>query len=176
MDQKIIPDGAVNDNEWRALKNKRILWILREVNDFAGDLRELLNEPKKLYEYRNWKATYGLVAKVSYGLLHNKWVEDVDSIVKEDNILRKIAVVNVNKLGGKEKASISKLRKTASQFYDYIFEQIKDLNPDIVILGGTREVLPKDRIKKEWIAAYHPGQRKIKHKQYYDRIVSKLKG
>jgi hypothetical protein len=152
--------------------------VLREVNDYPGDLRDLLNDSKELCRYSRWKATYGLVAKISSGLLNNKWDEDADRLVKVENILQKIAVININKLGGKEKSSISKLRKAAKEFYSqYILEQIKALDPDIVILGGTAEVLPEEDIAKhKWIPAYHPGQRKIKHKQYYDRIVKRLKG
>jgi hypothetical protein len=173
----VVLDGAVNNDQWNSQKDKRILWILKEVNDFAGDLRNLLNDPDELYKYSKWKLTYGLVAKVSYGLLNNKWVEDADSLVKGENILQKVAVINVNKLGGKEKSSIPKLRKAAKDFYDkYILKQIESLDPDIVILGGTAEVLPeKDIMKNKWIPAYHPGQRKITHKQYYDLIVKKLK-
>jgi len=175
---KAIPDGAVNNEEW-GKATKRILWILKEVNDFAGDLRTLLNDPDELYKYSRWQATYGLIAKVSYGLLTGKWVEDADRLVKDEKVLQKIAVINVNKTGGTATSDAQKLAEAAERFHEVIFKQVEFLDPDIVILGGVGEVLsnwlPKKDTKRQWSTVDHPGQRKLTHRQYYDLIVKKLK-
>jgi hypothetical protein len=174
-----VLDGAVNNDQWSSQKDKRILWILREVNDFAGDLRNLLNDPNELCKYSRWQATYGLIAKASYALLNDKWIEDADSLVKNEKILQKIAVINVNKTGGTATSEAQKLAEAAERFHEVIFRQVEFLDPDIVILGGVGDVLsnwlPKNDTKRQWIAVDHPGQRKLTHRQYYDLIVKKLK-
>lgn len=176
---KAIRDGAVNEESWSKLPNDRILWILKEANDFLGDLRDLLNNPEKLYQYSNWKATYGLVAKVSYGILNRlewgQWADDVDKLVKEDRILQKIAVINVNKSGGGSTSDERILTEAAEKFHDIIFKQIELLDPNIVILGGVNQFIskwiPKDDTNRKWIVASHPGQRDLTHQQYYDLIL-----
>jgi hypothetical protein len=174
-----VLDGAANAKEWSRLPTgKRILWILKEVNDYAGDLRSLL-EPTELCGYSKWQSTYGLVAKVSYGVLTGKWIDDAERLVKDENILQKIAVINVNKLGGTNKTDSQSLSEAAEKFHDLLFRQVELLDPGIVILGGTAETLSKwlheNNTRRKWIIADHPGQRRLTHKQYYDVIVKKLR-
>jgi len=171
-----ILDGATDNKEWSKLpKEQRILWILKEVNDYAGDLRSLL-DPTELCGYSKWQATYGLIAKVSYGILTGKWVEDADRLVKDEKVLQKIAVINVNKLGGTNRTNQQNLAEAAEEFHDIILKQIELLDPDIIILGGVKNVLskwlPDNDAKRKWIIADHPGQTKITHKEYYDKVVN----
>ncbi len=174
-----VLDGAINNDQWSSQKDKRILWILKEVNDYSGDLRNLLNDPNELCKYNRWKSTYGLVAEVSYGLLIGKWIEDADRLVKDEKILQRIAVLNINKVGGTAKSDDKRLREAAERFHEVIFKQVELLDPDIVILGGVGNVLskwlPSNDTKRKWIAVLHPGQRTLTHKRYYDLIVKKLK-
>jgi hypothetical protein len=169
-----VLDGAVNDEAW-SRQSTRLLWVLKETNDFSGDLRLLLGNPVELCLYKHWQATYGLVAKASYGLLTGKWVEDAEMLVKDERIFQKIAIVNVNKVGGHSTASHSELVKAAERFHDVIMKQIEFLDPAVVILGGvgTRLLrgIPKTRTV---VTMYHPNQRTITHRQYYDRIVKQL--
>ena len=69
-----VLDGAVNEESWSKLSNNRILWILKEVNDYPGDLRDLLkqfaNDPNPSGIYANWQNTYGAVAQVSHGIIN----------------------------------------------------------------------------------------------------------
>jgi len=172
-----VLDGAVNNDQWCSQKDKRLLWILKEVNDFAGDLRDLLNDPNELCKYSRWKSTYGLVAEVSYGLLTGEWVEDADRLVKDEKILQKIAVINVNKTGGTAKSETQKLVEAAERFHEVIFKQVQFLDPDIVILGGVGDVLskwlPSNDTKRTWVSVGHPNRKA--HKPYYDLVVKKLK-
>ena len=185
-DKDIILDGAVDNDRWNSRKDKRILWILKETNEFPlnNDLRELLNKlatvpnPNKIYN--RWKASYGLVVKVSHGLLNNfdrlgDWANNVDAI---RGVLKDIAVINVNKYPGVSKSDLRKLAEFAEEFHEAILEQIKSLDPNIIILGGVGDVLskwlPKDDVQRKWIMADHPGQRTLTHKQYYDLIIKQL--
>jgi len=178
----IVLDGAVNNEEWGKLTENRILWVLKETNDYAGDLRELLrqfadaSDPNKIY--KNWKNTYGAVVQVSYGILNGclewgEWAEKVNEIRKT---LHKIAVLNVNKLGGKERTDMSKLKESPKE--NFTLKQIDLIDPDIVILGGVVDVIlwPKNDSKRKWIPTDHPGQTTVTHKEYYESIIKKLKG
>lgn len=182
----IILDGAVDNDRWNSHKDKRILWILKEANELPlnNDLRELLNKlatmpnPNKIYN--KWKSTYGLVVKVSHGLLNNfdslgDWANTVDTV---RGVLKEIAVINVNKRAGVNKINPKELREVAEEFHNKILEQIKLLDPDVVILAGTGEVLgkwlPSNDTRRKWISVLHPGQRTLTHKQYYDLIVKKI--
>ena len=180
---KAIRDGAVNEDSWSNLPNNRVLWVLKEVNDFMGDLRNLLNNQEELYKYSNWKATYGLVAKVSYGILNQlgwgEWAENVDKLVKEDRILQKIAVININKCGGTSASDPKALTEAAEKFHDIIVKQIELLDPNVVILGGVNDFiskwLPMNDTNRKWLVAPHPGQRDLTHQQYYDLILKELR-
>jgi len=180
----VILDGAVNSERWNNNKGKKILWILREANECPkdNDLRKLLNElasvpnPNKIYN--KWKSTYGLVVKVSYGLLNGydklgDWANDVDAI---RSVLKDIAVINVNKYPGVSISNLTKLSEYAEEFHETVLGQINSLNPDIVILGGVENLLskwlPKHGSRRKWISAVHPGQRILSHKEYYDRVVN----
>ena len=175
---KAVLDGAVNEDSWSDLPKNRILWILKEVNDFPGDLRNLLNNQEELYKYSNWKATYGLVAKVSYGIFNQlewgEWVENVDKLVKEDRILQKIAVINVNKCGGGSASDSKALFEAAEKFHDIIVKQIELLDPNVVILGGVNEFiskwLPEFTKGREVIIAGHPCRKT--HQKYYESIIN----
>lgn len=179
---KAVLDGAVNNEEWGKLTKNRILWVLKETDDYAGDLRELLRQfadasnPNKIYN--RWKSTYEAVVQVSYGILNGylewgEWAEKVNEIRK---VLHKIAVINVNKLGGKERTNMSELKESPKE--NSTLEQIDSLDPNIVILGNVVDVIswPKDDVKRKWISTYHPGQTTVTHREYYESIIKKLKG
>ena len=80
------------------------MWVLKETNEFPKnkDLRVLIREISSALDpntvYNRWKATYGLVVKVSHDLLNDLkwggWADDVDALVKNEKILEKIAVIN----------------------------------------------------------------------------------
>ena len=186
-DAEVVLDGAVDNDQWSGQKDKRILWILKETNECPrdNDLRKLLNElastqkPNKIYA--KWKATYGLVVKVSYGLLNGydelgKWADNVDTA---RGVLKEIAVINVNKRAGINKTDSKKLLKDAEEFHDTILKQIELLDPDIIILGGVKSALskwlPDNDSRRKWIAVDHPGQRRLTHRQYYNSILEHLK-
>lgn len=187
-ERTLILDGAINLDRWNSNKLKKILWILRETNECPrdNDLRKLLNElasvanPNKIYN--KWKATYGLVVKVSYGLLngYNKlgdWADDVNAI---RGVLQDIAVINVNKYAGVSTSDLKKLFGYAEEFHQTILDQINSLNPDIIILGGVESILskwlPKNDSRRKWISTTHPGQRLLSHKDYYERIIKVAEG
>jgi len=183
----IVFDGAVNDDSW-ADNSVRILWILKETNEFPKDkdlrvlLREISNAQDPNEIYNRWKATYGLVVKVSHGILNNlewgEWADGVDVLVKNEKVLEKIAVINVNKRAGHAQSDAKVLSEAAKEFKDMILQQIELLDPAIIILGGVSDVIsewvPEFSKSRKIAAANHPGQMSINHQEYYDLIRRKL--
>ena len=180
-----VLDGAVNEDFWSNLPKNRILWVLREVNDYPGDLRDLLkqfvNDPNPSGIYANWQKTYGAVVQVSYGIITGcrewgSWTDNIDGIRK---VLNEIAVINVNKLGGGSVSDSRTLTEAAEKFHEEIIKQIELLDPNIVILGGTKDFiskwLPMNDTSRKWIAAPHPAQRNMTRQQYYDLILKEVR-
>jgi len=176
-----ILDGPVTEDYWSVYDNKKVLWVLRETNgsfeeNFHNDLRKLLlacadNPNPNESVYNRWKATYGLVVKVSYALLNNEWIENVDNI---RSVLKKIAVINIDKRPGGNRFSRKKLKEAQEKFGDIIDTQIDLLKPDIIILGNTFNYI-SDYIKRRGtiIDMPHPGQIRITHKKYYEELLAK---
>jgi len=190
QDPAIALDGAVDID--RYLKAKpRILWILREANQVGNlwDLRKYFRE--ELFSYNRWKSTAGVMTCVSHGLLNQRmqwgpWAQNENVRVIAD-CLRDVAVININKRGGLSRVDWGRLGSASSDFSDIIERQIEALQPDIIILGGTRDFLP-DRLKNQlkhldysdhnsaridnaiYIHAYHPNQSSITHEQYYESV------
>jgi hypothetical protein len=88
--QKEVTDGILCPKKFgKYPKSKhRILWILKEANDPKGGgwsltdfLTTRVDKSEGLFHYTRWAATFGLVIKVSYGLL-NGFI-DYDKIEKD---------------------------------------------------------------------------------------------
>jgi hypothetical protein len=86
----ICKDGIINESHYQGASSK-LLFILRETNDYAKDLRELLkNGPK----YQMWHT----VARWASGLLRD--FPDYEEIDKYDIMtesIKQIACINLKK-------------------------------------------------------------------------------
>jgi hypothetical protein len=198
MNNKEIEDGIICPKKFGKHPNSslKILWILKEANDPKGGGWSLINflatrkgKSEGLFHYKRWAATFGLVIKVSYGML-NGFI-DYDKIGKDlksiSEILDYIAVINIKKVPGGSRASNSSLAKEINP--QAILRQINDIKPDIVIGGNTLWVLAKNNIILEskelsrdswglfkekilWVDAYHPNNKKVTHKEYYSKVIN----
>lgn len=195
-----VTDGVV-DKELFEKANYKILWILKEANnaDYRGNITNknwdlcnfLYDISNKVYSY--WKNTYGRVIKVSYGVLNNfPEYESIGNTEEQKDVLRRIAIVNVKKQAGGKRSDPKELEKYFDRNKNQLFEQIKEINPDIVICGGTGWLFKKVLVIKDkncyildrfsgfryknqvWIDAYHPGAL-INYKVYYNNILGVLK-
>ncbi len=128
-----ISDGIFNENEWNK-QSYKILFVLKEANWENGnaDLCEyLLSERSQSY----WK-TWNNVARWTKALL-----EPGDypcSISKSDKSywLRKVAAMNLKKVGGDAVAENETIREYAEKDKLYLKEQIELYSPDIIICCG----------------------------------------
>ncbi len=195
-----VKDGAVDWNRYAAT-NLRLLWVLREVHDGniarggeggGWDLRRFLRED--LLNYPRWHVTYGAVAKVSNALSQGVAPADVACMSSRNVIgtLKEIAVINLNKLGGKARVETGGFKEHIRQFSPFISRQVEALAPHVIIAGGTYDLLSEYSCGGASIAtsqkfgatisgdrwlvkAYHPGQTKLKDHVYYERIENSLR-
>lgn len=197
MNKKEIEDGIICPEKFgKHPKSKhRILWILKEANDLSGggwsltDFLAKREDPEGLFSYNRWRSTFGLVIKVSYGLLNGfigfDEIEKID-LKKASEILDYIAFINIKKVPGGSLAYLPEIAKGINP--QVIFKQINDIKPDIVIGGNTLWILANNKLflyseelseeswglfknKILWVNAYHPGIRTITHKKYYSEII-----
>jgi len=196
-----IADGIINQEKFGKFgNNKKILWVLKEVNDPKQDeswsltefLRYREKEDEGLFGCNGWENhTYGRVCEVSWGVLYpNLSFEDIRSKSEEDfaSILDSIAVINVKKTPGLSKTNQRELENVAKNNQKTLNEQIKKISPDIIICGNTFYLLNVadenfdhmkdwrfvDRDNKIWINAYHPS-RPYPWKKYFEEIIVAIK-
>jgi len=176
----------------------KILWVLREAHGNGGsslisDVNEDLLD-RENPEWPKWYSTWGLVIKVSDSILSSLPGMNTAHPSTLKQILKRVAVINLNKFGGGGKLSKHYL-KGANLCRQLTGEQIQILQPDIIIYAGTgydslRIGLNNFASKDFWpskdnfpsvqangrihISAYHTGQRKIKHKKYCDMVIAHL--
>jgi len=187
-----VSDGITNIDKYLKAR-KKILWILKEPNDGkdvkSWDQREFHQNIKK---YPNWKRTYKLIVKCSWGILNE--IESYNKTEKEDNItdvMHEIAFINLKKTSGGSNSSYSEIEKYYIEDKENILDQIKNINPEVIINCTRLEDVSKDLLaddnfmknecfyvgKKDntiVIHAFHPNNRKIKHEKYYDLIMKSL--
>ena len=195
FDPQTVTDGPVVPTRYAAAK-PRLLWILREPNGGgAWDLCEVLRNDSQLLGYSRWHSTYGAVAKISYGLIECLSAEHVGRLRSRAVVdaIRDVAVVNVNKRGGKGKVAWNRLIPNAQDFASFVERQIVALDPEIIIAAGTYELLPEplreqsaslqghvigavQLNQKMWlVSCYHTGQTQWRHEIFYERILGALK-
>lgn len=196
--QNPMYDGPLNIDEYFK-SDIKIVWVLKEAYDgengegggwnYAEDVG---NDPDK-YLFNPTKTTWHPISYVSYGIQNNLLWDEMPYIrndkTKYHSALRRIAIVNLNKLPAKGVTSSpwQEVNKGFNNFKDIIEKQLRILEPDIIIFGGTGDwmhQLYKDSIiekhngdkkalvlnKTTLITLAHPAAR-IARKQYVDEAV-----
>jgi hypothetical protein len=136
-----VYDGITNIGNYLNAKHK-ILWILKEPNK---------DRPRQIWNHRDfhncdvsiypdWKRTYQKIIYVSYGILNTVFeynnippFDGLNSEINGKNILRDIAIININKRGGGSNAIQRTIDNSYSQNSMFIQKQIKLINADIII-------------------------------------------
>ena len=105
-----VYDGITNLSAYKKSKYK-ILWILKESNKSKPDETFYLRGfHKDVTDYKLWRKTYNKLIYVTYGLLHDvikykdlPWIDE-DATTNNSYIFNNIAVININKGGGKSQS------------------------------------------------------------------------
>lgn len=163
-----VSDGIVNPEKWFSLNNseERIMFLLKEAYDKSEtpldwDEAKWLNQEKCMencsYESDCRKCditgtTFNFIASVVHGITESL-TESYDSWlgiethnnsvykVKRRELLRKIAVVNIKKSDGKSSSRDDDIYYYAADDKEFLIEQIKLINPTMIVCGGTYNYL-----------------------------------
>ena len=144
--RKIISDGIVNKEQYFDSPIK-ILWILKEPYDLEnnGDdtwpLNDFLNNENELQKLGGFKTTWYPIIYTSYAILNGFLKYEDMSFIDKDldmlNILKKIAVINVQKFPAKTTTKNSEITAAYKAHSKILVEQIATYNPNIIIGGNT---------------------------------------
>jgi len=140
-----VEDGIVCEEKWLKSKQK-ILFILKETNGYKGSISELINTAVRTRPKSGlWKRpTFHNIGRWIYGLLKAK---EQDIIYSEAHKFRKesllsCAFMNIKKTTGGRTATES-VKENAKKYSKFIRRQIELLDPDIIVFGGTYEIMKK---------------------------------
>lgn len=180
-------DGIVNNDKFLKTSPK-ILWVLKEVNHEGSlenwDMTKILQDIKAEYGIeKGFEKTFAPIVHLSFGIINKKtWSEvpyhyDDPTII---DILSQIAYINVKKTSGGPNIHNSSLEKAYELNRDLLFNQINEINPDLIIYGGTYHLFENDietllvNKNTKHIPAYHPAQRTISHEEYYNEVYKQV--
>jgi len=164
----ICKDGFINIKEYMQAR-KKILFVLKDVNDYpGGDLADLLKEGPK---YQMWHT----IARWAAGILNDfpkyELIDNYDIMKKS---LLQVAAINLKKISGMSYADMRIINAFSKQDKHLLVKQIEIVNPQIIIACGTFDSLiwildldvnpfeldKKGVIKDKWLVIQwrHPGR------------------
>lgn len=179
-------DGVICDKAWNQSK-KKVLFILKETNDYKGSISKLIYDAVTVRpKSKLWaRPTFHNIGRWAYGLLN---YSDCKVSYKKANDERKKALlscafINIKKTTGGRTATKA-VEKSAIKHSSLLKKQIDLLQPDIIVFGGTYKII-KDHVLPELtkvayrvhkynnvvcINANHPACTK-KRKEIYDQVI-----
>ncbi len=175
-----------SNTAWRAedgivdvdLYNKqrlRILWVLREPN--GGDF-PFMDFLRDVTVYPKWEKSYGLVAKVSRIILDELFDNEAEWNYSDPKVIRRIALINVKKTEGAGTVNWKEMTKFFNENKDMLNQQIAEINPGLIICGGTEYYVRKLGVQGcPTIYLCHPGVRPvtISHKGYIEQAITQYR-
>ncbi len=189
LDPKLIcTDGIPYEKGYLAAR-RRVAFVLKETNDFSGDLWCLLKDGPK---FQMWHT----LARWSAGILNGfPPFEEIDryDVMKES--LLSVAVVNLKKATGGASADMSIINAYAHQDRELLAEQFDDVRPHLIVACGTMDPLVwlldlrvdvrqplnvpvRDDSREAWVLRWrHPGR--VNNRKSYDELkdlVSRIPG
>lgn len=134
-----VKDGIIDEARWRSA-NSKVLIVLKETNNFIGDLRSLIRDDWKGPAYSIWHN----VARWVYGIQHVTKTSFPDREEAEGNMteaLLSCAALNLKKKSGKSTSDMDEIRSFALADKEFIIEEINFIDPDVIVCGNTFSIL-----------------------------------
>lgn len=207
--ERFVPDGVVDPEQFTSISPKIVL-LLKEVYDDPDKpdwspwkLWEVLSKGEQNEGSHTWDVASRWISAIYFGdhpwnPSHNNkpfWYNDSSDKEFRARMLRKIAIVNVKKVGGVAKSDPPEIRKHAKDYCDLIFRQISLYTPRLII-SGLWDMKPllsifKDQLQ-QWkntshyqycnvkgldavlVDANHPGAR-FKRQSLHDHLVETIR-
>ncbi|MDO4701256.1 MAG: hypothetical protein Q4A47_01385 [Erysipelotrichaceae bacterium] len=142
----IVPDGVIDEASFLKAE-KKILFLLKEVNGGDGwDLRNFVNKNCREDDNDNKPRiqTWDNVYRWTRAILESNSIcwKDVENVEREqhrEEILKKIAVMNVKKTSGGSSADGTELKKATKANKEVLRKQIELYDADYIVCGYTHE-------------------------------------
>jgi hypothetical protein len=126
-------DGIIFEEKWNAARRK-VLFLLKETNDFAGDFRaEVRRKPWLEIGF----LAYGLQTLGADGTPTFRMARNESNW--KDACLSS-AIVNLKKLKGPASSKPEVIHEAAQRDRERIWEELAIVQPDIVVCGGTFDI------------------------------------
>ena len=125
-------DGIIDEARFEKA-NQRILFVLRETNDFeGGDLRSFLN---KTLKWQLWHT----VGRWAYGILNDfPDYHECDDRHKIHDAITQVAVINLKKITGRGVSDLDEINETAHRDKEFIRREVDIIDPKVIVACGTR--------------------------------------
>lgn len=138
-----IKDGVVCPKKWFSQKEFRPLFLLKEAygGDGDWDLTDYLNSSKSADK------TWQRIAEWTNGLLHTTqsqvapYTSCSDYRTMGNDLLKRIAVVNVKKSNGRPHSQMDEICAYAAFDHDRLRQQLELCDPTVIICGYTSSTL-----------------------------------
>lgn len=197
-------DGIINPTNYLVAHSK-IMWILKEVNSDEEDRTLLINflrNPKDEVSgiKKGWAGTFNRIAYTTYGILNDKLWHQIPNIHESYQVIQSIndiAYTNVKKVPGGSRSQYEELVEFHNKYGWILEKQIKLYEPEIIICGGTGDILDKmfteilpdtwkpignneknpkfyDYGNKLLIYTYHPRNSVMTNENYCNSIIEKV--
>jgi len=141
-------DGVVNPEQWEKTSPK-IVFILRDTNEYKSDLRNFLKEGGRGHTWNNivrW-AEIILYNEYSNRIDDNEYSNRIDGNHRK-KVLSSICAVNLKKQSGKGSSNLEDIKEAAKNDRCFIKEQLELYQPDIVIACGFGKVQTASLLKE----------------------------
>jgi uracil-DNA glycosylase len=138
-----VKDGVIDEKHYA-----HIVWLLRETNDFGGNLADLIKDciENRANHKKYWKTpqTHYKKSVAVHALLHPE--QSNEEIKKhKTEALKRAAVVNIKKTPGKETSEYDEILRYLKKDFSFIKTELEILEPKVVIVGGMKN---KKRLSK----------------------------
>lgn len=142
-----VEDGVISQEEWMRA-DKRILFLLKEVNDEKGKMKSIVNTIRNAVSNREskiWKRpTFHNMGRWAHGLHHCSKETPPPTYKEADGARRdsllSCALINLKKTAGGRVAT-KEVEQSAMIYSSLIKRQIEILKPDVIVFGGTYKMV-----------------------------------
>jgi len=132
---QICTDGIV-DSSIFAHEGKKVLFVLRETNGFAGgDLCGFLRDGPR---YQMWHTVARWATGIQQGF---PLYDDINKFAVLQRSLRRCAAINLKKASGGSSANPAVINAFAFQDRALLRKQISEIEPEIIVACGTFDPL-----------------------------------
>jgi hypothetical protein len=151
-----IPDGFVDEHEWRRL-GKKIMVLLKEPNstEAGWNYQQFIRDKRYLRERSTWpnliRWTYGLLNGFpTFAEVEERYAE---IRMEADCFFRSVYFANISKIAGGATADDTKILQIARETSHLIVKQIEILEPNLVlccghvVFQGVKEALESQNIR-----------------------------